>query len=250
MKMLTAILVLAFLAQPVLAAEIQPDLLTRKVPQFSYVGTIDHVVSELARSLGACSSCESLSRRINSKSVEKPCVVSISVEDKTVKEIMDALVAKDKRYTYLFSGDWINLVPREVASDPDYIFNRRIPGQITVSNESDKSNGISSWAKQNKMSSALLIFGDPSLRLVVEPQTVTLTNPTLREHENWRLQLAGKNRWSAECERTKDGGWSLLEQHWVICNSELGQRTTGAGEFAKRIKQMSDSQKQSTPAPH
>jgi hypothetical protein len=223
-KLVAAILCLIALSAGLGAQDAPPVLLDRVVPQFTASGTTEYVVSRLASSVGGFMGTEGIDDSITKNgpratSTEAPNL-AMSACGKTVKQILDLIVAQDSRYTYVISGDWINLVPAGVADDPNYVYNRRMPGNITVSTDPAACTDTKPWFRENKISCALLVIGDMTRSLPVSAQTVRLTNPTLREYTNWDMKLAGKNRWSSSVQSIDgDGKVRMLFSYSVVSNN-------------------------------
>ncbi len=211
---------IVLLSSPTMAADVQNSLLDVKVSSFTSNAQIEQAVSDLASSLGGLMAGEAVHKTSTDPSTgasEAPGpVISVSVRDMTVRDILDLLIAKDSRYCYVVSGDWINLVPKNAATDPNYVYNRHIPGKVVVSTDSTKDTSIKAWAEENRVSSMLLTMGDMRRSLPTATQTVTLVNPTFREYTNARMRLSGKNRWFGDCRPRKDGGTLIVFHYSVV----------------------------------
>lgn len=215
MRQLVALVVCVFiLSVGADGAEAQPCLLERSVSHFAVSGSIEQAISKLASAVGGFMAVESV-RPVAGAVGPENVGVTVSVESGTVREILDALVAQDKRYSYLTCGEWINLVPAGFARDPSYIYNRRIQGDVTVSTDSARNTQIMDWERHNGVVAALLVMGDMKSRLPVAAQTVTLVNPTYREYTNLRMRLCGRNRWSASCESDKNGKVRIIFSYFA-----------------------------------
>ena len=75
------------------------------------------VASRLARSVGGMVSSERASAN-GARSLPRPPTVNASADGRRSGEVMDALVAQDKRYTYVLFDEWIHLFGLVSANDP------------------------------------------------------------------------------------------------------------------------------------
>jgi hypothetical protein len=195
-------------------------LLDQKVPRFAASNVpISKAVTDLAAAVGAFSSEETVAD-FDPKPGKPAPRVSLTTRDKTVRELLDSLVAQDSRYAYSVSGKWINVFPASTINDPNYVFNRRMPGKVTVSTSPDQCTDVKDWVRQIKIAPALLLLGDMKRKLPVEPQTVTLENPTHREYMNWSEMLKGHTNWFACSETLPDGTVRIMFHYSTILPSK------------------------------
>ena len=176
-----------------------PSVLDRTVAHFAVSGLrLPYTVRELAAAERLYFSVELLARPAEAAPRSDP-MVQLEVHGRTVREILDAAVAQDPRYTYVEKDGWINVMGRSLASDPTYPLNWRIPGRVTLTSESDARapETVKTWLREKKI--AFLLAGGLNgtrMRVPVVPQTVTLETPTLREILNWTERLRGRRMWS------------------------------------------------------
>ena len=71
---------------------------------------------------------------------------SLHLENKHVREILDALCESDARYTWSEEGNSINVYPRTTKNDPSYLFNLRID-RIVVTDIPDPDQGLTPLSK-------------------------------------------------------------------------------------------------------
>ena len=72
---------------------------------------------------------------------------SLHLQDRSVKEILDALCQADERYTWAQNEASVNIFPRAAKSDPSYLLNLRID-HIAVSDAPDPDQGLTPLSKQ------------------------------------------------------------------------------------------------------
>lgn len=107
----------------------------------------------------------------------------------TLKNQLDQ-IAQDTELTYQCNGDWINLYPRAVAADSDYVMNRRLPGKVIVGGTAPTE--IVRWLNDNHVSFARVFSGMRRTKVdyrKVLGRSITLDNPTLREYVNAQEEL-------------------------------------------------------------
>jgi hypothetical protein len=71
---------------------------------------------------------------------------SLHLENKEVREILDALCESDSRYTWSEEGNYINVYPRTTKNDPSYLLNLRID-RIVVTDIPDPDQGLTPLSK-------------------------------------------------------------------------------------------------------
>ncbi len=227
---LATIAVLLMAAAAVAADEVQP-LADRKVSSFAVGGEqLGIAVSRLASTLGVAIGQEAIAPPSGAKATTRPPRVSLSARDKTVRQVLDALVAQDKSYSYSISDDFINLFPASTVNDPTYVYNRRIPGKVVVSTDPEQRTSIRDWLHQNKLGFLLFLHGDIRQKPPVPAeQTVTLVNPTLREHANWAHKLSGYTTWSVSLESLPNGKTRITASQGVLPRATAPPVTNGRG---------------------
>lgn len=119
----------------------------------------------------------------------------------TLREQLDRICAQSG-YIWQANGDWVNFIPKNRDIDPNYILNQKIAGNVVVSKDSGKHTSIKDWFVARRASSArdvhtLKIEGlRPKLEKV--PESMTLTDPTLREYVNANESLYGNDTWTVQ----------------------------------------------------
>ena len=136
--------------------------------------------------------------------VEKPGDVrKISLSAGSLRQQLDA-VAKGHDYVWEAEGDWINLIPRCRAVDPDYIMNQRIPGKVVHSRDPTKATSVKEWFATRHIVSARYVHAfefkkpDKSPEPMLGPDPIVLENPTLRQSVNAHETLYGADAWTAQ----------------------------------------------------
>ena len=117
--------------------------------------------------------------------------LNLTLKDKTVREILDALCLMDSRYTWSLDGVTVNVFPRNLANDPLYLLNRRLD-KFELKDAIDVQNGLLAIVRQlpppaEQVAEAQVGGADP---YPPEPWTVTFENLTVRQVVN-RLATHG-----------------------------------------------------------
>ncbi len=68
--------------------------------------------------------------------LDRTILFSLSLENSTVNDVLDALCTSDSRYTWSTDGSSINIYPRATIGDPKYLPNLRL-ARIAIANVSD-----------------------------------------------------------------------------------------------------------------
>jgi len=104
-------------------------------------------------------------------------------------------------YVVNTDGDWLNFIPKEKATDPDYVMNVRIPGKVVLSRDAQKYTSIGKWMSDHHIQVFWQLVGlapDPSRPTAkasyIQDPTI-LESPSLREHANMHYALRGHNLW-------------------------------------------------------
>ncbi len=156
--------------------------LDQKVRSFEIKdATLPHTVAELSRgSLGRLHlGIEEIIGERRSDPTAQGVRFSLRLEDKTVRETLDALCALDSRYAWSTDGASINIYPRATVGDPTYLLNLQIE-RITLTNAADPYAALDALHRQHlgQQIGYAQIGGDPSY---VEPWTVTFEHLTVRQ---------------------------------------------------------------------
>lgn len=130
-------------------------------------------------------------------------IASFDLPAAPLREQLDEM-ASAYGYTWEAVGNWINFVPAAKSSDPNYVYNLRIPGKIVLSRDPGKLTPISEWLAEHHIVNFRDLHG---LRLVIPnkrgynssrvPDPLTLENPTFREYCNAHEALYGCDSWTA-----------------------------------------------------
>ena len=117
--------------------------------------------------------------------------LTLRLQDKSMREILDALCQADPRYTWSMDGDMVDFYPRATINDPSYLLNRKLE-RFELKNATDVQNGLLAIVRQlpppiEQIAQAQVGGDDP---YPPEPWTVTLENLTVRHVVN-RLAAHG-----------------------------------------------------------
>lgn len=107
---------------------------------------------------------------------------SMKLEDKTVREVLDALCGKDSRYTWSRDGAVINIYPRATVGDPTYLLNRKLE-KLELKGITDVEQGLSAIVQQlprPKEQIALVQIGG-DIAYPPQPWTATFEGVTVRQ---------------------------------------------------------------------
>lgn len=122
----------------------------------------------------------------------------------TLKEQIDSL-ASAAGYEYQANGDWLNFIPKSVANDPNYVMNKRLPGEVEVS-PTPYATSIKAWMVANGISCARVLCG---MRAKIDyskiaGNRIVLKDPTVREHMNARNTVYGTDGYSVHIDQMPD----------------------------------------------
>jgi hypothetical protein len=116
-------------------------------------------------------------------------LIDVTLQDATVKEILDALCKADPRYTWSLDGSTVNIYPRGTNNDPSYLLNRRLE-KLEIKNITDISDGLLAIAEQLapplEQIAHAQVGGDTTYP--PQPWTATFEKLTVRQAAN---RLAG-----------------------------------------------------------
>ena len=126
---------------------VQPTLeelvLSRRIPQFTLLqGTLYDGVKKLSSGPApfAFGFEEVLNERFSDPDIENPRF-DLRLENKTVRDILDALSASDSRYTWSSEAFTINIYPRATVTDAAYLVNRKLP-KLELAGITDIDQGL------------------------------------------------------------------------------------------------------------
>lgn len=108
---------------------------------------------------------------------------SLHLENKTVREIIDALCRSDARYTWSEDAASINIYPRVTADDPSYLLNLWID-RIVVNDIPDPDQGLTPLSR--RFPEQQVGYFGPGLgdNTYSEPLTATFEHQTARQFVN------------------------------------------------------------------
>ena len=114
---------------------------------------------------------------------------SIQLENKTIQNILDALCAADKRYTWSSEGLSINVYPRATSADSAYLLNRRLE-HISFESVPDPGEALTPIAQQlqDEQIGYTQSGGDVTY---AKPWTVSFQNITVRQLINRMAEHIG-----------------------------------------------------------
>jgi hypothetical protein len=156
-------------------------------------------VRDLRQSLASARGLTALPSLGIERTAAKTAPATINVAAGTFSQQLDQLLAA-YHYVWFADGDWLNLVPGGVATDPSYIYNLKVPGEVVCSRDSSKATRLSDWIeKQNfTVGQSWHTFGSispPKEKSVLDP--IVLVNPTWRQVSNAHHTVWGDNFWTA-----------------------------------------------------
>jgi hypothetical protein len=108
--------------------------------------------------------------------------LTLHLQNKSMREILDALCEADPRYTWSADDGIVDVFPRATVGDDSYLLNRRLP-RFELKNATDIQNGLLAIARQlpppvEQIAEAQLGGGDP---YPPEPWSIALEDVTVRE---------------------------------------------------------------------
>lgn len=116
---------------------------------------------------------------------------TFQLENKSMREILDALCQLDSRYTWSVDGATVNFFPRTILNDRSYLLNRSFP-RFELQNATDVQNGLLAIVRQlpppSEQIAQAQVGGDDPYPL--EPWNITLEKVTVRQVVN-RLAAHG-----------------------------------------------------------
>jgi hypothetical protein len=114
---------------------------------------------------------------------------SLHLENRTVRQILDALCDSDSRYVWSSDGVSINVYPKVAAGDPAYLFNRLLE-RIIVTNIPNPDQGLTPLSKllPNEQIGYAGIGNDPEYS---KPWTATFDRVTVRQFINRLAEHVG-----------------------------------------------------------
>jgi hypothetical protein len=117
--------------------------------------------------------------------------LKVQLKDTTVRGVLDALCRADPRFMWSADGNTVNVFPRAIENDTNYLLNRKLE-TLELKNATDVQDGLLAIVRQlpppiEQIANAQLGGDDPYPR---EPWTVTYHNLTVRQVVN-RLALHG-----------------------------------------------------------
>ena len=119
-------------------------------------------------------------------------LLTLQIQDKSIRKILDALCDADSRYTWSMDGATVDVFPRTVIADPSYLLNRKLDS-FELRNASDVQDGLLAIARQLpppvEQIAQAQIGGDDSYP--PESWTVTLENVTVRQVVNRLAEHCG-----------------------------------------------------------
>lgn len=105
---------------------------------------------------------------------------SLKTSNQDVRGMLGLVVGLDQRYTWKLDGRTINVFPRSVADDSNYLLNRRVP-VLTISNAKDVDEAVNQVMLQAAADQPILLDSMGSPPSFAEPWSVVLKDCSLRE---------------------------------------------------------------------
>lgn len=108
---------------------------------------------------------------------------SLHLEDRSVREIIEALCKSDGRYTWSEDGDSVNVYPAASEHDSSYLLNLRI-AQITAKDIPDPNHGLTPLSKTFPSQQVGYYGSGLADNTYAEPWTATFQGLTVRQYIN------------------------------------------------------------------
>ena len=180
-RRLVALLCAAFISHCAAEGPSDRPALDFKVPAFEITGeTLAEAISKLsAKSIPNLHlGLEMILKDKESERLDRSIVFSLTVRDRTLRELLDLLCSSDFRYAWSSDGESVNVYPRDRVDDSEYFLNRRIE-RLSVQNILDPDEVFGPLYKmfpQEPMGYSG--FGDNAYR---KPLTAVFENMTVRQ---------------------------------------------------------------------
>lgn len=131
-----------------------------------------------------------LKKKITDPEVPEPHL-NLELENKTVRQILEALCRSDPRFTWSMDGLTVNVYPRATIDNPSYLLNRKLP-IFDLNNATDPDDGLFAIVHElpppaEQIANAQVGGADT---YPPQPWTVTFRDLTVRQVVN-RLALHG-----------------------------------------------------------
>lgn len=106
--------------------------------------------------------------------------LSLHLQNKTVREVLDELCRSDLRYTWSEDGSSVNIYPRAIAGDESHLLNLRI-NKITLENIADPDQALIPLSKLFPAQQVGYFGPGLGSNTYAAPWTVTFENITVRQ---------------------------------------------------------------------
>ena len=189
---------IAELVQPTQIARQSPSILDRKVAHFELQdATLANGVSRLS-GLSMADLHLGFEEVLRADWADAPVQVefSMSMEDKTVREILDALCERDSRYAWSVDGSTVNIYPRNDHTEPEFLLNQELR-HIEFMNVDDAYSALTPLARilPKEQIGYAGVGGSPDFS---KPWSGKFDNLTVRQYVNRIAEHLGTH-----------GGWML-----------------------------------------
>jgi hypothetical protein len=106
-------------------------------------------------------------------------------------------ITEQTGYVWMTNDKWINLVPKEQATDPGYVMNQKLPGRIVIRRDG-LGTPIKDWFASHNISTARDTHGlkFPGAERIYGEDEIVLSDPTLRDYYNARMSTYGDQLWT------------------------------------------------------
>jgi hypothetical protein len=133
-----------------------------------------------------------LKERLSDPEIPNPSL-SLRLQDKSIREILDALCKADPRYTWTIDGTTVDVFPRAITNDGLYLLNRKLP-RFDLKNATDVDDGLLAIHRQLPPPAEQIAISqaggaDP---YPPEPWTVSFENLTVRQIVNRLAEHGGR----------------------------------------------------------
>jgi hypothetical protein len=127
---------------------------------------------------------EVLKNKLSDPEIPDP-QITLQLENKSMREVFDALCQADSRYTWSIENRFVNFYPRDVSHDSHYLFNRKLV-RLELKDATDVQDGLRAIVRQlpppaEQIAQAQIGGADP---YPPAPWSVTFQNLTVRQVVN------------------------------------------------------------------
>jgi hypothetical protein len=178
--------VVAALVFTTFACAQENNVLDRPIASFQLTsGTLLDGIAELQRSAKLSIAVEHILPTTSSESVPQ-VRFDLKIENGTVRSVLDELVSRDSRFTWVADGLMINVFPKSLSDDHAYILNRIV--NVTLNNEGSVVQALAKGKQALARPRQLAYLQAGSTFSFIKPFSYSDRNATFRHFLN-RLVL-------------------------------------------------------------